>query len=106
MYAVQPHLRQEEPPARNRMAAGHVGLFGVCLRKLGLSARQALLGRGQQPPHCLRPIGFDRMAVIVKTIAVQDAEIALRAGVARFGGLEQPLLQPVALRAGMSRRHG
>jgi hypothetical protein len=30
----------------------------------------------------------------------------LRAGIAGFGGLEQPLLQPVALRAGMSRRHG
>ena len=106
MYAVQPHLRQEEPSARNRMAAGRVGLLGVCLRELGLSARQALLGRGQQPPHCLRPIGFDRMAVIVKTVAVQDAEIALRPDVARFGGLEQPPLQPVALRAGMSRRHG
>ena len=106
MDAVQPHLRQEEPPARDRMAAVRVGLLGVCLGELGLSARQALLGRGQQPSHCLRPVGFDRMAVVVQAVAVEDAEIALRAGVARFGGLEQPLLQPVALRAGMSRRHG
>ena len=106
MYAVQSRLREEEPPARNRMAAGRVGLLGVGLRKLGLSARHALLGRGEQPPHGLRPIGFDRVAVIVQTIAVQDTEIALRAGVASFGGLEQPFLQPVALAARVSRRYG
>jgi len=106
MYAVQPNLRQEEPPARDHMAAGHVGRLGVRLRKFGLSPGQALLGRGEQPPHGLRPIGFDRVAVIVQTIAVQDTEIALRAGVASFGGLEQPFLQPVALAARMSRRYG
>jgi hypothetical protein len=46
------------------------------------------------------------MAVIVQAIAVQDAEVALRAGVAAFSGFEQPFLQPIALPAGMSRRHG
>ena len=106
MYTAQAFRRQQEPAARGRVMARNVGPVGVRLRELGLSARQALLGRGQQPPHGLGPIAFDRMAVIVQAITVQDAEIALRGGVARFGGLEQPPLQPVALRAGMSRRHG
>ena len=106
MDAAQALRGQQEPPARGRVTARYVGPLGVCLREFGLGTRQALLGRCQQPPRCLRPIGFDEVAVIVQAIAVQDAEIALRVGVASFGGLEQPFLQPVALPAGMSRRHG
>ena len=73
---------------------------------LTCALRQALLGRGQQPSYRLRPVAFDGIAVIVHAVVVQDAEIALRGGVARFGGLEQPLLQAVALCLGWRRRSG
>jgi hypothetical protein len=106
MYIAQADRRYEKPPARARMAAGHVGPLGVHLREFDLSARQPLLGRGQQPPYCLRPIAFDRIAVIVHAIAVQDAEVALRAGIAPLGGLKQPFLQSVAPDPWLSRRHG
>jgi hypothetical protein len=52
-----------------------------------LGARQTLLGCGQQPFYCFWPVSFDRVAVIVHAVAVQDTEVALRAGVALFGGL-------------------
>ncbi|SRR6266567_340156 len=98
MDPAQADRRQEEPPARGRVAARYVRPVGVDLRQFDLSTRQALLGRGQQPSHCPWPIGFDDIAVIVQAVVVEDAEIALRARVASFGGLEQPFLDAVALR--------
>ena len=56
VHAAQAKRRQEEPPARGRMAARYIGCVGVYLREFDLSTRQALLGRGQQPFHCLRPV--------------------------------------------------
>jgi len=74
------------------MAAGHVGPLGVHLCEFDLSAREALLGRRQEPSYCLRPIGFDRMAVIVQAIAGKDAEIALRAGISSFGSFQSRVI--------------
>src|SRR6266851_3263815 len=91
VHAAQAKRRQEEPPARGRMAARYIGRVGVYLREFDLSTRQALLGRGQQPFHCLRPVPDNGVTVIVHAVVVQDAEIVLRAGVAPFGGLDQSL---------------
>src|SRR5438093_6714248 len=98
MYAAQTHGRHEEPPARSCVAARYVGRVGVYLREFYLSTRQALLGRSQQPSYGLRLVPFDGIAVIVQAIVVKDAEVALCAGVARFGRLEQPFLHSVAPR--------
>ena len=86
MDAAQAHRRQEKPPARGRVAARYIRPIGVDLREPDLSTRQALLGRRQQPPHRLRPVADDGIAVIVHAVVVEDAEIALGAGVARFCG--------------------
>jgi hypothetical protein len=77
MDAAQADRGQEEPPARSRVAARYVGPVGVDFGKLDLSARQALLGRGQQPSDSLRAVSFDGIAVVVQAIVVEDAEIAL-----------------------------
>ena len=68
------------------MGARHVRRVRVNLGERGLSTRQALFGRGQQPFHRLRPVAFDGITVVVQSIGVEDAEIALGSGVARFGG--------------------
>ena len=86
MDAAQAPRRQQEPPARGRVAAPYVGPVGVYLGELDLGAGQALLGRRQQPPDRLRPVAFDGIAVVVDAVVVKDAEIALRAGVARLVG--------------------
>ena len=79
----------EDHPAR---------LIWCYVGELDLSVRQALLGRGAQPFYGLRPVPFDGMAVIVHAVVIEDAEIALGAGVAPFGVLEQPFLHHVTAR--------
>src|SRR6266536_6617008 len=98
MNPAQARRRHEEPTARDRMVTRYVRAIGVDLREFDLRTRQALLRRGQQPFHGLRSAALYDIAVIVQAIVIEDAEIALGDGVARFGGLEQPFLYPVALR--------
>jgi len=43
MNPAQARRREEEPPARGRVAAGYVRPVGVDLRQFDLSTRQALL---------------------------------------------------------------
>src|SRR5439155_17277316 len=75
IYASQAHRRHEEPPACGCVAARYVGSLGVHLGEVDLGTRQALLGRGQEPSDCPRPVGVDGIAVIVQSVAVQDTEI-------------------------------
>ena len=86
MDAAQAPRRQEEPPARGRVATLYVGSVGVHFGEFDLSAGQALLGGRQEPSDRLRPVAFDGIPVVVDAVVVKDAEVALRAGVARFGG--------------------
>src|SRR5713101_9694707 len=94
MDAAQAHRCQEEPPARRRVAPGYVRPVGVDLGQFDLSPRQALLGRGQQPSHSLRPVALYEMAVIVQAVVVEDAEIALGPCVTRFSGLGAAVSRP------------
>ena len=65
--------------------------FSFAPRGWALCAGQTLFGRGQEPPHRLRPAAFDGVAAIVQSVFVDDAEIELRLGIAAFGGLKQML---------------
>src|SRR5439155_25456795 len=85
MNPAQARRRQEEPPARGRVAARYVGPIGVDLGEFDLRTRQALLGRSQQPFHGLRATAPYDITVIVKAIVIEAAECALGYGVARFG---------------------
>src|ERR1051325_6999042 len=76
MNAAQPQRRQQEPPARGRMAAGNVRRLGVHLCKFELSTRQTLFGRSRQPSHRLPLVALDGIAVIVQSVGVYDAEVA------------------------------
>ena len=106
MNPTQAYRRHKEPPARGRVAARYVRPVGVDLREFDLSARQALLGRGQQPFHGLRSTALNDIAVIVQAIVVEDAEIALGENIAGFGCFEQPFLHPITLCTRFRERRG
>jgi hypothetical protein len=89
MCAAQARRRQRVPAAGLDLALRYVGPLGIDLCKSDLRAEQALLGRGQQPPHCFCAIAYNRMVIVVKVVGVEDTEVELRGGIALFSGLKE-----------------
>ena len=84
MCAAQAHRRQQAPAADLDLALRHVGRLGIDFCKSDLRARQALLGRRQQPPHGFCAVAFDPMVIVVRVADVQGAEVEQRGAVFRI----------------------
>jgi hypothetical protein len=89
MCAAQVRRRQQVPAAGLDLALRYIGRLGIDFCKSDLRAGQALLGRGQQPPHGFCAIAYNRMVIVVKVVGVEDTEVELRGGIALFSGLKE-----------------